>query len=73
MITISTTLTGWQIGEELASDAEELAYCLTELSSDLNVDEFWQVAEHTQEPEIVGPFLRALADAIDPPVGGGVE
>lgn len=66
MITLTTTINGAQIGEALAGDVEELAYCLIELASDLASDYFEEVADHVHSPEIVGPFLRALADAIHP-------
>tara|TARA_R110002094_G_scaffold160396_11_gene145826 strand:- start:547 stop:768 length:222 start_codon:yes stop_codon:yes gene_type:complete len=66
MITLETTITGFQIGEALAGDLEELAFCMAELASDLSTDDFEDVAEHVHEPEIVGPFLRALAEAIHP-------
>ena len=66
MITVENTLTGGQIGRALVGDLEEFAYCLSELSVELQVRDFGEVADHVQNPEIVGPFLRALADQIDP-------
>ncbi len=76
MITMETRITGEQIGSALAGDAAELAYCLTALSEELDladiltVDYFVGVMERVRDPAVVGLFLRALADAIDPPEQG---
>lgn len=66
MITFETTLSGPQIARALGGDLEETSYCLNELANEISTDEFEEIAEHVSEPEIVGPFLRALAEAIYP-------
>ncbi len=66
MITLETTLSGPQIARALGGDLEETSYCLSELANEISTDEFEEIAEHVSEPEIVGPFLRALAAAIYP-------
>lgn len=66
MITISTQVSGSQIGSELANDTEELAYALVALADDVGLDGMREVAEYMDEHDaknVVG-MLEVMIEAL---------
>jgi hypothetical protein len=70
-IQIETTVYGKQIGRELASNPEELAYALNAMSEWDGANLGSEVAAFIWSDTHVAAFLRSMADAID--AGGGDE
>ena len=66
MITISTQISGGQIGSELKSDPEELAYALVEIASGFTIRDANAVAEilGSDDAAEVLEMLKTLATAI---------
>ena len=66
MISIELQVSGQTIGTELAKNAEETAYALTELAGDTGEDFGVEVADFLSSdcPSVVA-FLRTLADQIE--------
>lgn len=66
MITITTTLDGFQIGDALAGDAEATSKCLAELASQADSDFIVEAGFYAfKDIPKVCAFLRQLADEID--------
>lgn len=66
MLTFDVTLSGGQIGSQLISDEEEMAYALKAMAEDASPNTFQRIAEEIPfgSEEAICAFLMQLHDAI---------